>query len=150
MRYIKKNIFVVLIVASLMSQGCAAVLLGGGVYAVCKAKKRKPKFSEMQRRVVQTNEIEGSREDVLRATVTIFQDRGYNVENSDYEGGIVTASNDKPYLQINAMVEEFTETRIKMRITMKDEDCVLEDETVYMKLFDDIQTEVFRRVNIKN
>lgn len=48
------------------------------------------------------------------------------------------------------MVEEFTETRIKMRITMKDKDAVVENETVFMKLFDDIQTEVFRRVNMRN
>ena len=125
-------------------------MVGGGVYAIKKANARKPKLNEMQRRVLETKEIEGTRENVLRATVTVIQDRGYTVQNSDYAGGIITASNDKPYLQINATIEEFTESRIKMRITMKDKDCVVEDKTVFSKLFDDIQTEVFRRVNIKN
>lgn len=143
----KKRIFLIIIIC-FMCQGCAVLAIGGGIYAVKKIAKRKPKLTELQRRALETKEVEGNREDVLRATVTVFQDRGYLVQSSDYEGGIITASNERPYLQINASIEEFTESRIKMRITMKDKDGVIEDEQVFLKLFDDIQAEVFRRTNL--
>lgn len=150
----KKNIIILLIVISFTCQGCVYLAAGAVGYGVVKATKaitkRRPRLSDMQRRAIETKEVEGNKEDVLRSTVTVFLDRGYDVQNSDYVGGIITASNDKPSLQITAMIEEFTETRIRMRITMKDKDCVVEDETVFMELFDDIQTEVFRRVNTKN
>ncbi len=90
----------------------------------------------MQRRALECKEIEGIREDVLKSIVTVFQDRGYSVQSSDYQGGIITAGSEKPFLQITASVEEFTKDRTKMRITMKDKDGVIEDAKVFAKLFD--------------
>ena len=120
----------------------------GGYHAVKVMTKRRPKLTEMQRRALECKEIEGTREDVLRATVTVFQDRGYTILTSDYEGGIISARVEKPLLQITASIEVFTESRIKMRVTMKDKDGVIEDEEVFAKLFDEIQAEVFRRTNL--
>lgn len=148
----KTKFVLIVLVLSLFSSGCAAVLLGGAIYAGTKLTKRHsshPKLTEMQRRALESKEIEGIREDILRATVTVFQDRGYLVQSSDYQGGIITASSENPFLQITAAIEEFTTVRIRMRITMKDKDGVVEDAKIFAKLFDDIQTEVFRRTNIK-
>lgn len=117
-------------------------------YGAVKMAKRRPKLTEMQRRALECKEIEGVREDVLRATVTVFQDRGYSIQSSDYQGGIITARSEKPILQITSSVEEFTKERIKMRVTLKDQDGVIEDSKIYAKLFDDIQAEVFRRTNL--
>ncbi|HCI44946.1 MAG TPA: hypothetical protein DE315_05390 [Candidatus Omnitrophica bacterium] len=104
----------------------------------------------MQRRNIEIKEVESSdREEFLRAVVTVFQDRGYMIQTSDYTGGIITAFNQDPFLQITATVESFTKTRIKMRITMSDREGIIEDEEKFGKLFDDIQTEVFRRSNLK-
>lgn len=145
-----KKIFLIgiLIICSTCS-GCVAVLAGAGGYCAIKAMTRRhPKLTDMQRRALECKEIEGNREDVLRATVTVFQDRGYSVKSSDYQGGIITALRDKPCLDITASIEEFASDRIKMRITLKDQDGVIEDPKIFAKLFDDIQAEVFRRVNL--
>lgn len=145
----KKSFLIVLLVITFTCSGCAALLLGaGGYYAVKAITKRHPKLTEMQRRSLECKEIDGKREDVLRATVTVFQDRGYSVKSSDYQGGIITAEVEKPFLDITAAIEEFTSERIKMRITMKDKDGIVEDAKVFAKLFEDIQAEVFRRANL--
>ena len=149
-----KKIFSIgfIIIVIFFNSGCALLLVGavgvGGYKATKAIFKRRPELTEMQRRALECKEIEGTREDVLRATVTVFQDRGFSIKSSDYTGGIITAEVEKPFLHILASVEEFTADRIKMRITMKDVDGVIEDEKVFAKMFDDIQAEVFRRINL--
>ena len=105
-----------------------------------------PELTPLQRRELECREIQGTREDVLRAVVSVFQDHGYSIRSSDYQGGIIAAG--KEDLQITVSVEEFTKDRIKLRITMKDKDGVIEDAKVFAKLFDEIQAEVFRRNNL--
>lgn len=61
------------------SSGCvvlAAGAVGYGVTRMVKSKPRQPKLTEMQRRNLEVRELEGNKEDVLRATVTVLQDRG--------------------------------------------------------------------------
>ena len=110
--------------------------------------QRHSKLTEMQRRELESKEIEGTREDVLRSVVTVFQDRDYSIQTSDYQGGIIAAGSERPFLKITASVEEFTKDRIKLRITIKDKGGVVEDAKVFAKLFDEIQAEVFRRNNL--
>jgi len=134
------------------SSGCiflAAGVVGYGVVKVTNSMtKRRPHLTEMQRRDLACKEVEGTREDVLRSVVTVFQDRGYSIQSSDYRGGIIVAGSENPFLQITTSVEEFTKDRIKLRITMKDKDGVIEDAKVFAKLFDEIRAEVFRRTNL--
>ncbi|MFH1875848.1 MAG: hypothetical protein ABH865_03050 [Candidatus Omnitrophota bacterium] len=141
------------LILSLTSSGCIPVLIGAaavGTYQYTKkTSKRSSKLTEMQRRTIECKELEGTREDILRATITVFQDKGFSIQNSDYEGGIISAASEKPPLHVTASIEEFTSNRIKMRITMNDEEGVIEDKKLYAKIFDDIQTEAFRRVNLK-
>jgi len=148
----KKYLLIGVLISSFACSGCAALLIGavgaGGYYGIKKITRRHPRLTEMQRRSLECREIEGKREDVLRATVTVFQDRGYSVKTSDYQGGIIAAQLEKPVLDITATIEEFASERIKMRITIKDKDGVVEDEKVFAKLFEDIQAEVFRRINL--
>jgi len=153
-----RKLIVLSLFVSLVSSGCiflAAAAVGGYVAGKAVSKdtkyqKRKLKLTEIQRRNFEIKEVEGSdREDTLRAVVTVFQDRGYIIQTSDYAGGIVTASNQEPFLQIAATVESFTKTRIKMRITMSDREGIIEDQEIFAKLYDDIHTEVFRRSNLK-
>lgn len=146
----KKSLLIVLLITfTTICSGCIAVLAGAGGYCAVKAMTtRYPKLTEMQRRALECKEIEGKREDVLRAAVTVFQDRGYFVKSSDYQGGIITAEAGKPVLNVTASIEEFTSDRINMRVTIKDKDGVIEDPKVFAKLFEDIQAEVFRRINL--
>lgn len=153
-----RNLIILSLSVSLVCSGCvflAAGAIGGLIVAKAGSKdsknqKRKLKLSELQRRNLEIKEVESSdREGFLRAVVTVFQDRGYMIQTSDYTGGIITAFNQEPFLQITATVESFTKTRIKMRITMSDREGIIEDAERFGKLFDDIQTEVFRRSNLK-
>ncbi len=148
----QKLFLVGIIIFSLTFSGCALLLIGAVAGAagagIHQLTKRRPKLTEMQRRSLECKEIEGTREDTLRAVVTVFQDKGFSIQSSDYEGGIISASTEIPLLRITASVEEFTPERTKMRITMKDNDGVIEDEKVYAGMFDNIQAEVFRRANL--
>lgn len=151
----RKTFITLFSIFSVLLTGCVPVLIGvAGYGAYRKLKKstveRRPKLTEMQRRVLECKELEGTREDVLRAVVTVFQDKGFTILTSDYEGGIISARLEKPYRILTASIEEFTVDRIKMRISMKDQDGVIEDEQVFAHLFDDIQTEIFRRTNLSN
>ncbi len=153
-----RNLIIFSLFISLACSGCvflAAGAVGGYIAAKAgskdpKSQKRKLKLSEMQRRNLEIKEVESNdREDFLRAVVTVFQDRGYMIQASDYTGGIITALNQEPFLQVTATVESFTKTRIKIRIAMSDREGIIEDEEMFGKLFDDIQTEVFRRSNLR-
>lgn len=145
----KKYLLVGLITFMLTCSGCIPILVGTGVwYAGKKVFTRRPKLTAMQRRALETREIEGTKEDILRATVTVFQDKSLSIQTSDYAGGIIVATSQKPPLHITATVEEFTSNRTKMRIMITDKDCVVEDEKVFMAIFEEIQAEVFRRQNL--
>jgi hypothetical protein len=54
-----------------------------------------PKLSPMQIREMTTREIEGSYENVFRATLTVLQDNGYVVKNTDMDSGLIVATIDK-------------------------------------------------------
>ena len=53
------------------------------------------------------------------------------------------------YLEVDATVEQFTEERIKMRITVTDKDGAVEEPKVFSKIFSDIQAEIFVRQNVR-
>jgi len=147
----KKLFLVVIVIISLACSGCIPLLVGGlvGAGAVTVANsQRHSKLSEMQRRSIESKEIEGTREDVIRATITVFQDKGFVVQTSDYQAGIISGGTENPFFQATVSVEGFTSDRTKIRITMKDKHGIIEDTKLYLKMFDDIQAEVFRRTNL--
>lgn len=54
-----------------------------------------PQLSQMQKRQLTTKMIEGSFENVFRASMTIFQDQGYIIKNTDMNSGLLVAYMDK-------------------------------------------------------
>lgn len=54
-----------------------------------------PQLSQMQIRQLTTKMIEGSYEDVFRATMTILQDQGYVIKNTDMNSGLIVANIDR-------------------------------------------------------
>ena len=53
------------------------------------------KVSPMQKRHITTHQIEGSYENVYRATMTVIQDQDYVVKNTDLASGLIVASIDR-------------------------------------------------------
>lgn len=53
------------------------------------------------------------------------------------------------YFEVGATIEQFTEQRIKMRITVADKDGAVEASKVFSKIFSDIQAEIFVRRNVR-
>lgn len=67
---------------------CAIALLGSG----CASRAN---LSPMQKRQITTHQIEGSYENVYRAAMTVLQDQGYVVKNTDMASGLIVASVDR-------------------------------------------------------
>jgi len=55
----------------------------------------RPQLSQMQIRQLTTKMIEGSYENVFRATMTILQDQGYVIKNTDMNSGLIVANIDR-------------------------------------------------------
>ena len=70
---------------------CAIALLGSG----CASWANRANFSPMQKRQITTHQIEGSYENVYRAAMTVLQDQGYVVKNTDMASGLIVASVDR-------------------------------------------------------
>jgi len=54
-----------------------------------------PQLSSMQVRQLTSKIIEGSYEDVFRASMTVIQDKGYVIKNTDMNSGLIVANVDK-------------------------------------------------------
>lgn len=54
-----------------------------------------PQLSQMQIRQLTTKIIEGSYENVFRSTMTILQDQGYVIKNTDMNSGLIVANIDR-------------------------------------------------------
>ena len=49
-------------------------------------------LTSLQKRVIEAKDLDGSFDDVFKATVTILQDKGFDIKTSDYQGGIISAA----------------------------------------------------------
>ncbi|MGB9765839.1 MAG: hypothetical protein ACPLZD_10880 [Candidatus Saccharicenans sp.] len=54
-----------------------------------------PKLSPMQIRQITTKLFDSDYETVFRACLTVFQDQGYIIKNTDMDSGLIVASIDK-------------------------------------------------------
>ncbi len=52
-------------------------------------------LSPMQKRQVTTKQVDGTYENTYRATLTVLQDQGYVVKNTDMNSGLIVANIDK-------------------------------------------------------
>lgn len=75
-----KGISIILTVVSLFSiSGCATA----------------PKISPMQIRQITTKQIDGDYENIYRAALTVLQDQGYIIKNTDMNSGLIVANVDR-------------------------------------------------------
>jgi len=54
-----------------------------------------PTLSPMQKRHITTKMIEGTYDNVYRATLTVLQDQGYIIKNTDMASGLIVANADR-------------------------------------------------------
>ena len=130
------------------------------------------KLSPMQKRQTTTKLIEGSYEDIYRATMTVLQDQDYVIENTDMETGLIVArvrrgkklllfgiADDKlREIEITCVVNILNDTNSEVRLSIlettydqssKKDAKQIYDPKVYQNFFNQIIVEVKRREAMK-
>lgn len=83
----------------------AALILCVAVLAGCTTTPD-ANLSPMQKRMITTKQIEGSYENVYRATMTVLQDQGYVIKNTDMASGLIVANIDRETSKGNQFWQE--------------------------------------------
>jgi hypothetical protein len=133
-----------------------------------------PRLTSLQRRGMESKELEGTFDDAFKATLLVLQDKGYAVKTSDFNAGLVFAETNKINLgfwrtywmyqmQLTANIEKFTDNRVKMRILInrnvttasgvpvnddhfpETTEGPVDDPQIYRDLYAEIQREMFLR-----
>ena len=73
--------------------GCLSLL--GFVLFIGGCATTNPQISPMQMRQFTTRNFDGSYENVFRATMTVLQDQGYIIKNTDMNSGLIVAQIDR-------------------------------------------------------
>lgn len=129
-------------------------------------------LSPMQRRVLTTRLIQGDREDTFRSIMTVLQDQGYSIRNTDMDAGLISAyvarrstgslgitaeprTGFEMSCIVGAVSEHTTEVRLNIRKSYEGERSLFErmrdagpevyDAEVLQNFFDQIVVEVKRR-----
>ena len=129
-------------------------------------------LTPLQMREMQCKDLEGSFDHAYKATLQVFQDYGYIIENSDYQSGVIQgATATKRHKdwwwnglmvgsEATATIEQFKENLVKERITLVDKtksssqygthenSKIIEDPATYQRMYNNIQKEIFIRKNL--
>ncbi|MCK5219012.1 hypothetical protein KAR10_05785 [bacterium] len=100
-----------------------------------------PTISPMQKRQLTTKLIEGSYENVYRATLTVFQDQGYIIKDTDMNSGLIVATVDRAtsggsqfaqalfmgfvankglVVEVSCMINKINDTKTEVRINIQE------------------------------
>ena len=121
----------------------------------------------MQRRSIETKDLEGSFDDAFKATLQVFQDYGYIIKDSDHQSGVIHGETGIKQVwfrmenyEITATLEQFGPTTVKARVSLvkklksssqygtQENSEILDDPVFFQKLYSDIQKEMFIRKNL--
>jgi len=125
-------------------------------------------LSNIQRRSIESKELEGSFEDGFRATMSVLQDRGYVIKHTDYDAGVIQAETMMRTnifggysYSVTATIEQFGKNRLKERITFIKkmitdmgqhgrtvDSTIIYDPALLQQVYDEIQKEIFMRQNL--
>ena len=129
-------------------------------------------LTALQMREMQCKDLEGSFDHAYKATLQVFQDYGFIINNSDYQAGVAQGATatkrHKNYFwnalmissEATATIEQFSDNLVKERITLIDKtksssqygthenSKIVEDPAIYQRMYDDIQKEIFVRMNL--
>ena len=135
----------------IMSSGCATTQL-----------------TALQRRTVESRDLEGKYDDAFRATVQVLQDEGYIIKNADFESGVIQGETGVKQdfwgvmrnAEVTATLEQFGENTVKERISFvnknksssqygtSENSARIEAPEFFQRIYDNIQKEMFVRENL--
>lgn len=151
----------------------ATVVLALGAPSAGAAKNKTPSMTPLQIQSMQTRDIEGTKEEVFAALVSVLQDAGYRIQTGDLQTGLITAvgstkskttynlfwgiGKSKKTPMVTAYVEQIGPvTRVRLNFVManmksnlygsqpQDEEPVL-DAAVYQDAFEKLDQAIFIR-----
>jgi hypothetical protein len=145
----KKWCFAMLL--TIMSAGCATTQL-----------------TALQRRTLESRDLEGKYDDAFKATVQVLQDEGYIIKNADFRSGVIQGETGIKQdfwgmmrnLEVTATLEQFGENTVKERISFvtknklssqygtQENSTRVENPELFQRIYDDIQKEMFVRQNL--
>ena len=120
-------------------------------------------LSSLQRRSIESRDLEGLFDDAFKATLQVFQDYGFMITHSDYQGGVILGKTGaKPdfwythkHMEATANLEQFGDGVVKERIIFikkkgewSKRSEIVEDPEFLQRVYDDIQKEMFVRSNL--
>jgi hypothetical protein len=124
-------------------------------------------MDSMQRRSIESKELEGNFDDAFRATLQVFQDYGYIIKDSDHQSGVIHGETGIKQVwfrmenfEITATLEQFGTNIVKERISLvkkikassqygtQENSLIIDDPALFQKLYNDIQKEMFVRKNL--
>lgn len=125
-------------------------------------------LSDLQRRTIESKDLEGSLDNAFKATMAVLQDRGFVIKHTDSTAGVIQAETGmKPgFLQeynfvITATLEQFGENCVKERITItkntvvqgmygsrSESSTIVDDPKMLQEIYEQIQKEIFIRKNL--
>jgi hypothetical protein len=124
-------------------------------------------MTPLQRRSIESRDLEGNFEDAYKATLQVFQDYGYIISTSDHQSGVIHGETGiKQSLfgmvntEITATMEQFGPAIVKERISVikkfkqssqygtQESSQIVDDPQLFQQLYNDIQKEMFVRKNL--
>ena len=127
-----------------------------------------PQLTALQRRTLESRQLQGKYDDAFRATVQVLQDEGYIIKNADFKSGVIQGETGiKQDLwgvmrnsEVTATLEQFGENTVKERISFvnknksssqygtQENSTRIEDTRFFQRVYDNIQKEMFVRQNL--
>ena len=122
-----------------------------------------PSLSTLQRRAIEGRDMEGTFDDAFKASLAVLQDKGFIIDHTDYDAGVIKATTGKKtgwrsVYSFNASItiEQFGENNVKERIVFLQENKrkstetskIIEDSQYLQEIYEAIQKEMFIRKNL--
>jgi hypothetical protein len=125
-------------------------------------------LSPLQRKLLESKDLQGNYQDAYKATLQVLQDYGYAITNTDYASGVIHGETGikkdfwgmMRWVEATATIEQFGDNTVKERLTILEKEKsssqygthekskVVETPELFGKMYDDIQKEMFIRQNI--
>ena len=124
-------------------------------------------MSALQRRSIESRELEGNFEDAFKSTLQVFQDYGYVIKDSDHAAGVIHGETGIKQVwlrmenyEITATLEQFGNNIVKERISLikkikmtsqygtQEDSVIIDDPELFQRMYNDIQKEMFIRKNL--
>jgi len=125
-------------------------------------------LTALQRRTLETKDLEGKYEDAFKATVQVLQDEGYIINNADFKSGVIQGETGIKQdfwgimrnSEVTATLEKFGENTVKERISFvnkkksssqygtQENSTRVEDPDLFQRIYNNIQKEMFVRKNL--